>query len=40
MFTLKVSEPWIFSDITADGFRWENVIIRKDGTRIQDCEIH
>ena len=31
---------WIFSDITADGFRWENVIIRKDGTRIQDCEIH
>ena len=31
---------WIFSDITEDSFKWENVMIRKDGTRIQDCEIH
>ena len=30
---------WIFSDITGDSFRWENVMIKKDGTRIQDCEI-
>ena len=31
---------WIFSDITEDSFRWENVMIKPDGTRIQDCEIH
>ncbi len=31
---------WIFSDITEDSFRWENVMIRPDGTRIRDCEIH
>lgn len=31
---------WIFSDITEDSFRWENVTIRKDGTRIPECEIY
>lgn len=30
---------WIFSDIIADGFRWENVQIKADGTRILDCQI-
>ena len=30
---------WIFSEITGDSFRWENVMIREDGTRILDCEI-
>ena len=30
---------WIFSEITKDSFRWENVMIKKDGTRILDCEI-
>lgn len=23
-----------------DSFKWENVVIRDDGTRILDCEIH
>ena len=31
---------WIFSNITENSFKWENVMIRKDGTRILDCEIH
>ena len=31
---------WIFSDITEDSFRWENVMIKPDGARIRDCEIH
>ena len=31
---------WIFSDITENSFRWENIMIRKDGTRILECEIH
>ena len=30
---------WIFSDITHDSFRWENVLIKEDGTRVLDCEI-
>ena len=30
---------WIFSDITPDGFHWENVRIRKDGSRELVCEI-
>ncbi len=34
-----VKGEWIFSDITADSFRWENVQIKKDGTRILDCQI-
>ncbi len=31
---------WIFSEITENSFRWENVIIRDDGARIPVCEIH
>ena len=31
---------WIFSEITDDSFRWENVIIKEDGTRIPVCEIY
>ena len=31
---------WIFSEITANSFKWENVTIADDGTRTQDCEIH
>ena len=34
------STYWIFSDITEDSFKWENVMIKKDGTRILDCEIY
>ena len=30
---------WIFSDITADRFHWENVRIREDGSRELVCEI-
>ena len=30
---------WIFSDLTGDGFHWENVRIREDGTRELVCEI-
>lgn len=30
---------WIFSDITQNSFRWENVLIKEDGTRVLDCEI-
>ena len=30
---------WIFSDITKDRFRWENVRIREDGTKELVCEI-
>ena len=30
---------WIFSDITKDRFRWENVRIREDGTKELACEI-
>lgn len=30
---------WIFSDITADSFRWENVEIYPDGSRKLICEI-
>lgn len=29
-----------FSEITANSFKWENVMIADDGTRTQDCEIH
>lgn len=32
-------EYWIFSGITGDSFRWENVLIREDGTRVLQCEI-
>ena len=31
---------WIFSDITEDSFRWENVKYREDETRELICEIH
>ena len=31
---------WIFSEITGDSFKWENVMIKPDGTKILDCEIH
>jgi hypothetical protein len=31
---------WIFSEITGDSFKWENVMIKPGGTRILDCEIH
>ena len=31
---------WIFSEITGNSFKWENVMIKPDGTRILDCEIH
>lgn len=31
---------WIFSEITDNSFKWENVMIKPDGTRILDCEIH
>ena len=30
---------WVFSDMTADGFHWENVLIREDGSRELVCEI-
>ena len=30
---------WIFSEITEDSFKWENVMIIEDGTRVLDCEI-
>lgn len=30
---------WIFSDMTGDGFHWENVLIREDGSRELVCEI-
>ena len=30
---------WIFSEITENSFRWENVMIKADGTKILDCEI-
>ena len=30
---------WIFSDITADSFRWENVRIYPDGKKLLICEI-
>ena len=31
---------WIFSDMTTDGFHWENVRNREDGTRELVCEIY
>ena len=31
---------WIFSEITPERFRWENIRIREDGTRELVCEIH
>ena len=31
---------WIFSEITANSFKWENVMIADDGTRARDCEIY
>ena len=30
---------WIFSDITPDRFRWENILVREDGSRELICEI-
>jgi hypothetical protein len=30
---------WIFSDITPDSFRWENVRIKDNGEKFQLCEI-
>ena len=30
---------WIFSDITADSFRWENVRIKEGGEKFLVCEI-
>ena len=30
---------WIFSDITSDSFRWENMRIKKDGSREMVCVI-
>lgn len=30
---------WIFSDITPDSFRWENVRIKENGEKFQLCEI-
>lgn len=30
---------WIFSDITADSFHWENVRLPSDGERRLVCEI-
>ncbi len=30
---------WIFSDIAPDSFRWENVLIRDDGSKEPVCEI-
>jgi len=30
---------WIFSDITAERFRWENILIGKDGSKELICEI-
>lgn len=30
---------WIFSDITENGFRWENIILNPDGSSMQICEI-
>ena len=35
-----VKGEWIFSEITGDSFKWKNVMIKADGTRILDCEIH
>ncbi len=31
---------WIFCDITADSFRWENVTVKDNGTRELICEIY
>ena len=31
---------WIFSDMTTDGFHWENIRNREDGTRELVCEIY
>ena len=31
---------WIFSEITENTFKWENVMISDDGTRTLVCEIH
>ena len=30
---------WIFSDMAPDRFRWENVLIREDGSKELICEI-
>ena len=30
---------WIFSNITADSFRWENVRIKDNGEKFLLCEI-
>ena len=30
---------WIFSDITADSFRWENVRMKDNGEKFLVCEI-
>lgn len=30
---------WIFSDITEDSFRWENAVIKEDGTKDLICVI-
>ncbi|MBR3642678.1 MAG: hypothetical protein IKN57_04125, partial [Parasporobacterium sp.] len=31
---------WIFSEITENSFKWENVMISGDGTRTPVCEIY
>ena len=35
----KENAYWIFSGITADSFRWENVRIKDDGEKFLVCEI-
>ena len=30
---------WMFSDITADSFHWENVRMKDNGERLLVCEI-
>lgn len=31
---------WSFSEITENSFKWENVMITEEGTRILDCVIY
>ena len=35
----KENAYWIFSDITADSFRWENVRMKDNGEKFLVCEI-
>lgn len=34
------AERWIFSENTADSFRWRNVCVQPDGTERLNCEVH